>query len=416
MQDVEPTSLAGKTSLWAPLSSPLFRLAAIAACLSFMGTFITEFSAIWVLTTLTARADLIALAQSAAYACLMVLAIPCGVLSKAYDRRGLLLARHLSYLVLLVTFLLFCRSDQRETGVVITLIFLFGANAASTASVWQVFAPDLAHTRHTGQAVTLFLTIYNLSRLCGPAIGGLVMMAAGPIATLSLVAGLFALTAILLVKLPRPAETRTRGRRTVQAFREAASYILQSRNLQLLSLCSLLYACLGSVIWALLPTISRTRLDGMPITFGLLTSSLGLGSLLIAHFIPVLLRHFHARSLLRSALVGLSVGGLLLDQASTVARACLACLWIGSCWFIGVTIFGIVARQIAPSADRAEAVTVYLVAFSLGMTVGGSGWGSIAEQFGQRTAIVTGAILLLIGAFTTIRLLPHASVHREETR
>src|SRR3712207_6835753 len=79
------------TSAWSPLGYALFRAIWIASVVSYVGTWMQNVGAAWLMTSLAPSPAIVALVQAATSLPTFLLALPAGALADVIDRRRLLL-------------------------------------------------------------------------------------------------------------------------------------------------------------------------------------------------------------------------------------------------------------------------------------------------------------------------------------
>ena len=165
---------------WAPLRERAFALIWFAAVVSNIGTWMHDVAAAWLMTTLAPEPLMVALVQAATSLPIFMFALPAGALADLIDRRRLLLGLQV------------CAGVPRRRpgacvvaagaitpGLLLLFTFLLGTTAALGAPAWQAMTPDLVPKPLLAQAVALNGVGINIARAIGPALGGLVITAAG---------------------------------------------------------------------------------------------------------------------------------------------------------------------------------------------------------------------------------------------
>src|SRR5438046_7756458 len=94
-----PTQPAAARSPWSPLQIALFRSLWIATIVSYIGTWMQDVGAGWLMTSLSSSPSMVALVEAADSIPVMLLAMPAGALADIVDRRRLLIAVQ-SYLLI----------------------------------------------------------------------------------------------------------------------------------------------------------------------------------------------------------------------------------------------------------------------------------------------------------------------------
>jgi MFS family permease len=75
----------------------------------------------------------------------------------------------------------------------------------------------------------------------------------------------------------------------------------------------------------------------------------------------------------------------------------------GFAWIAVMSSLNVSAQSAAPNWVRARALGVYLLVFQGGMALGSFAWGSVADLWGNSTALAAGAILLSLSSLAVVR-------------
>src|SRR5262245_35842160 len=178
-------------STWSPLRYPVFRSVGIASVASNIGTWMQSVGAAWLMTSLTPSPLLVALMQTAVSLPVLLLGLPAGALADVVDRRKLLLVTESWMLLVALALGVLTLAGLVSAWTLLALTFLLGLGAALDAPAWQAIIPDLVERQELPSAVALNATGFNVARAVGPAVGGLVVAAAGPAAVFLLNAASF---------------------------------------------------------------------------------------------------------------------------------------------------------------------------------------------------------------------------------
>src|SRR5262249_1518444 len=211
-QDAPPTRTGSKDPpptafAWSPLRRQLFRSLWIASLASNVGTWMQNVGAAWLMTDLAASPLTVALVQAATNLPFFILAVPAGALADIVDRRRLLLVAQSWMLLVAVALAVVTFTDQMTPWLLLALTFLLGLGSALNAPAWQATTPDLVPREEIPAAVALAGISVNGARAVGPALGGLMVAAAGPGATFLLNAVSFLGILFVLARWRRPQET-----------------------------------------------------------------------------------------------------------------------------------------------------------------------------------------------------------------
>ncbi len=160
------------------------------------------------------------------------------------------------------------------------IVFLSGTVMAFDIPVRQAFIVELVGKADLPNAIALNSTLFNATRVMGPAVAGVLIAVVGMANCffLNAVSFLAVLVALLLIHLP-PAQpvTWTPFRK---AWREVLDYLLERNELKLVLLIMCTVAILAMPYFVLLPILVRDVLGAGPKGFGVISAGSGLGAFL----------------------------------------------------------------------------------------------------------------------------------------
>src|SRR6516162_4662123 len=169
-----------EASASAPLRQPVFRALWLASLASNLGTWLQNVGAGWLMTGLTPSPLMAALVQAATTLPVFLLALPAGALADVIDRRRLLLAAQGWMLVAAAALAAATAAGVVTPWLLLALTFALGLGFALNAPAWQAAVPELVPRAEVPAAVALNGVSVNASRAVGPALGGVLVAAAGP--------------------------------------------------------------------------------------------------------------------------------------------------------------------------------------------------------------------------------------------
>ena len=160
------------------------------------------------------------------------------------------------------------------------LVFLSGTAMAFDIPVRQAFIVELVGKADLPNAIALNSTLFNATRVLGPAVGGMIIAAVGMANCFFLNSASFlaVLLALALIRVPRtPAPP---WKPFHQAWRELLDYLLTRHELKLILIIMTAVAVFGMPYYVLLPILARDVLGAGPRGFGLLMAASGVGAFL----------------------------------------------------------------------------------------------------------------------------------------
>jgi predicted MFS family arabinose efflux permease len=363
---------------------------AAAQFVSNIGSWMQTVGAQWLILTLTGSATYVALVQSAASLPIVLLAVLAGTIGDLVDRRRFLLVSELFMLLAATALGVLTIAKLITPWSLLALIFAVGAGQALTAPTWLTLQPELVPPEERAQAISLGSVNQNLARAVGPAIGGIVLAAAGAGTLFLINAATFAavIGVIAWWRGTRPA-TSLPPEHVGEAIRAGGRYVAASPALRAVLVRTALFVFFASAIWALLPLVARARLHLGSSGYGLLLGSVGIGAVAGAGLLPRLRARFTPASLLGGGSFVLAGVALALAYVHVTAIVAVALLFAGSGWILVLSTLNSLYQLTLPLWVKARGMSFYLVVFQGGNAVGSAVLGIAAQHIGL-TATLSG--------------------------
>src|SRR5579864_6299026 len=166
-----------RASALAPLREPLFRHLWLAAVISYIGTWMQNLGAGWLMASLTSSPLMVGLVQAAMALPVFLVVLPAGALADLVDRRKLLLLTQ-SWMVAAAALLgILTLSGHITPWLLLGLTFLLGLGAVMNDPAWQAITQEVVSREHFASAVALNSAGFNVARAIGPALGGAIVAA-----------------------------------------------------------------------------------------------------------------------------------------------------------------------------------------------------------------------------------------------
>lgn len=397
-------SVSEDTSAWAPLKIAIYRNLFIAQLISNIGTWMQTVGAQWFLVEHHSSATVVALVQTASLTPTLVLGLFGGVFADLFDRRRLLIVVQ-TYAVLAAAAL----AALAFVGVLTpTWLLVFtvaiGCCSALTAPAWQAIQPELVPREQIPAAASLGSVTVNVARAIGPALAGVVVLAAGPAAVFALNAVSFAAIIVALRSWKRPGCAPLDERESIAlSILAALRWVRHGPVTRRILLRSALFAFPASALWALLPVTAAQHWQMNSCGYGLVLATLGVGAVIGVALIAQLRRLFATNTVLAGS-AGAYALGLLVVAIGPFDVAIPLLLVCGMAWIATLTTLNAAVQLSLPPWVRARVMAVYLLVFSGSQALGSYLWGLIAAHFGLAQSLVVAAALLLLTAASVTAL------------
>ncbi len=394
---VGSSNLRRAESPWAPLGEPLFRSLWIAAVVSFTGSWMQNVGAGWLMTQITTSPLMVSLVQAAAAIPVFLVVLPAGALADMVDRRRLLLFTQ-GWMVLASAALgILTLMGAVSPWVLLLFTFLLGIGAVMNDPAWQAITPDLVSPERHASAVALNSAGFNVARAIGPALGGLVVAAAGSGWSFLLNAASFFGVIYFLYCWKRAPREAPASSSITQSIFEGLRYVRGAPQVRSVLIRTGAFSVGATSLLALLPVICQPHgAQG----YGFLLTCFGVGALGGAAILPRLRVRYSVDGLVAGATVLFALMTFLAGQVHVFEWLCLVLFTAGAAWIGILACFNVVAQTMCPSWMRARAISVYLLVLQGGMAIGSAVWGELALRQGVPAALAWSALAMIAGLTT----------------
>jgi MFS family permease len=380
-----------------------YRVWAAGALVSNVGSWMQRTAQDWiVLTELTHRnATAVGIVMGLQFGPQILLLPLTGFVADHLDRRKVLFCTQAAMALLALGLGLLVVTGLVQLWHVYFFAFLLGCAAAFDAPARQTFVAELVEERFLPNAVALNSTSFNAARMVGPAIAGGLIAGVGSgwvflINAFSFVAVLCSLALLRADELkPSHRAASSRG-----SFVEGFRYVLRRPDLKVILFMLFLVGTFGLNFPIFISTMSVTVFHAGAGQYGLLSSMMAAGSV--------------AGALMAAARARPGIP-ILLAAAATFGVGCAVAAMMPNYLLFGIVLFviGLAAQTFTTSTNsivqtstepgmRGRVIAI-LLAIALGGTPVGApivGW--IADTFGPRWALGSGAVAGLLAAMVAI--------------
>ncbi len=391
-------------SPWSPLAEPIFRALWIATVASNIGTWMQDVGESWLMVSLTTSPILVALVETAGSLPIVLLALPAGALADVVDRRRLLLITQSWMLVSAALLGVFTLFGLVTPWMLLLLTFILGLGTAMNGPAWQAIIPELVPRRELPAAITLVGVAVNVSRAVGPALGGLLVAAAGSGVVFLLNALSFLGVMVVIYRWhPTPQRSAMPPEQIFGAMRAGLRYVRHAPELRAALVRTGAFIVCASALWALLPLQARHALGLGSFGYGILLGCIGAGAVAGAAFLSKVRQKISNNLLVVGATVLFAAVTAVLAHVHVPVVAGAALILGGIAWISVMSSFNTAAQAAAPAWARARALSTYTLVFMGGMAIGSAAWGTLAAHFGVTTALTCAALGLIIGLTASSR-------------
>ncbi len=366
-----------------------YRLFFSGQVVSVSGTWMQNIALAWLVIELSPSPLAVGVLAFCRFVPFTVFGLVAGVVADRFDNRRLVITTQTTSMLLSALLATLVLTGTATLPVVYVLAVCLGTAQVFDAPGRQALTYQMVGRDELPNAIALNSSLFNMSRVVGPALAGVVIAAAGSgvcfiVNTISFLAVLAGLLAMRTEEL-HPVERK--GRPTLfRGTREGVAYVLRSHDVTLVLGIVTVMSTVGFNFNVILPLLASSTLHTGPGAFGLLSACFGAGALAGA-LVAATLRRPSWRALL-VGLCGFSGAMLALAPLHSVGACSILLFLLGGSFTLLTANANALVQLGVPGHLRGRVVGLYLFAFAGLAPVGGlvAGWlvavGGTALAFG----------------------------------
>jgi MFS family permease len=371
------------------------------AFVSNIGTWMETVGVGILVTEATDQAGWAALVAAAGFAPGALLGPFGGALADRFSRKRILLLTTTAQTLLAGTlFALALRGDPAPGLVVLIVLGTGCANALGFPS-YQAILPDLVPPDEIVSAVGLSSAQWNLGRVIGPALAGVVIAAGGDrwgfawafgINTVSFLAVIL-VVAVLHLPGPRPG---ARGSSILRSIKEGFAFSWREPGLRTVLAYMTVNSLFAAPFIALIPPMALKVLDAGDSGVSALVAAQGVGAVVMALSLGSLAQRYSSRGLLQAVLWLLPIALFAYALSPDLIVAVVLLFIVGALYLGTLSSFTSIAQLRAPPELRGRVMSVLAVLLGALYPLGSLVQGWLSDNIGQRVT-QAGAALAMLG-------------------
>ncbi|MGB7050144.1 MAG: MFS transporter [Acidimicrobiales bacterium] len=396
------------------LRSRNFALIWSAALVSNVGTWMQAVALGVLVYQRTGQAGWTGLVAAAAFVPIGLFAPVGGALADRLDRRRWLILTTLAETAFAAALAVLAAAHDDPPIALVLLAFGGGAAGSIGFPAYQAMVPDLVPEEDLLAAVAMSSAQFNLGRVIGPALAGLVLLTHDYSIVFGVNVASFGavVVALLLVRLPpRPpvANDSSIVTRIVLGARIALTEPGCRAAIFLIALVALLASPFIALVPAMAGVIRHHGVSNATATSILITAQ-GVGAVAGAVLLPSVALRLGRGRLLTGALVVLPLLLVAYAVAPELWLATLALFAVGAGYITVLSGLNTVVQLRSPAFARGRVLSIYMMGLGLVYPLGAVLQGNIADATGLRAVTAVGALALL--AAVVVLTLARPSVFR----
>lgn len=402
--------MAATAGTFSSLRNRNFRLFAAGQTVSNTGTWMQRIAQDWLVLKLTGSTTALGITTGLQFLPMLLFGLWGGVIADRYPKRRLLIGTQTVMGLLAAVMAVLVLTDAVRVWHVWVLAFGLGLATVVDNPARQAFVVEMVGREDLPNAVGLNSANFQLARIVGPAVGGVLIGAIGTgwvfvVNAISYIGVLLGLMAIREAELrSMPIVSREKGQ-----LREGLRYVRGKPELLVAIALVGFIGTFGYNFAVTLAAFSNDVFHAGPGSFGLLNTVFAFGSLAGA-----LLAARRGRTRMRVLVAAAIAFGLLETLAALMPGYWSFALMLIPIGMAGLTFNTAANSTVQLACDpvmRGRVMGIYMLVFMGGTPIGGPLTGWLAESFGPRAGLFLGGLISLIAALAVAVLLTrHAGI------
>ncbi|WP_297421183.1 MFS transporter [Clostridium sp.] len=376
-----------------------FRYYWIGMCVSLIGTWMQNIAQPWLAYTLTNSPFLLSLIGIAQFTPMLIFSLFAGVIVDKFPKKKILVFTQLSSLIITLILAILVWIGQVQYWHILVLSTILGFINTIDMPTRQSVVIELVGKEDLMNAIALNSMVFNLARIIGPAIAGIVMGYEGIafcffINALSFGAVLISLIFIKLTPVERKVK---KNADVIEEIKDGLRYIYKKKILLYTVFVLAIVGTFAMNFNVLVPVFAKQILNQNEAGFGILMSFMGFGSFLGAMFIATQSKSGPKKFMIY--IVPLIVGvSLIITGYTNMYLLTGIFLAITGFFFISFTSSANSTLQLNSNNEyRGRVMSVYSLVFSGSTPFGNLYAGLFAEHFNARIGFAAcGAAIVLL--------------------
>ncbi len=390
-----------------------YRLFFIGQSISLSGTWMQTIAQAWLVLQITDSKAALGTVVMLQFLPITLLVLFGGVIADRVPKRNFIVATQVLAMVQAATLAALVWSGYVELWHVYVLAAVLGLANAFDQPARQAFIVDMVGKEDLINAVALNAGLFNAARLIGPAIGGVIIAAAGvkvafsinAFSFLPIIAGLMMMDTSQLRPLSEKKEAPINA---LGEVKEGLSYALRTPATRLIVILAFFIGMFGFNFIVVLPLVTRYILERGSAELGFLNAALGFGALLSALVLAGRRSASKSTMFVGGALFAVLLAAVGLSQWFAVTLLALFCLGFVNTAFTATANTSL--QLSTPDHLRGRVMGIWMLLFAGSTPIGGYLTGFLAEHAGVTTAVEFNAAMCGLGVALAFA---YYATHRE---
>jgi MFS family permease len=368
--------------------------------ISLSGTWMQTTAQAWLVYELTKSPFLLGLIGALQFTPVMLFSLVAGVYLDRFPKKKIILVTQTVSMVLALLLTILVLSGAVQFWHIAVIVIILGFVNTLDMPTRQSFMIELVGKTHLTSAIALNSVTFNLARIVGPAVGGILIANFGIgfcflFNALSFMAVIVTVYMIKNLKI-RKEETAVVRKTVLKEIKEGLVYIRSKailfRPLLFVAIVSTFAINFNVIIPVFAKTVLKTEAQG----FGFLLSALGIGSVIGALSVAIYSHKLNQKFLIGVMPYSISFAMILVGFSSNfyIASSFLILLGISNIMFF--TSVNSTLQLNSEPQFRGRVMSVYTMVFGGVTPIGNLFAGSVTSAWGGRAGFIVSAVVVIV--------------------
>ncbi|MDQ3856148.1 MAG: MFS transporter [Chloroflexota bacterium] len=389
------------TGTFAALHNADYRLFFSGSMVSNIGMWMQVVAQGWLVVTLTSSSFLVGLVSFCAMIPNLLFSLFGGLVADRADKRQVLILGQIASTVLTGALAVLIQLHMVQLWHIMAISFAVGTVAALTGPSWQAIVPELVGRKTLLNAIALNSAQFNLTRVVGPSVGGILLRYIG-IAGAYYANALSFLGLLLAMVLIRPKHSQAQKKRhsegVTRDLLQSFSYVRHHRLVRTVMLLAAVQTLFIFPYSTLLPVFAKQVLGLGAGGYSVLLISAGVGAFIGAMLLAFLGEMIHRSRYMLIAQVVFALGVAVFACSRSLPLSVAALFFVGWALVSFMATGNTLVQSLVPDELRGRVMALWMLAgFGLA-PIGSLQVGAVASLTSPTLALVAGSVVTL--AFT----------------
>ena len=392
-----PALKRGPAAAFGALRHRNFRLFFSGQLVSLIGTWMHQVARSWLVLELTNSAFYVGFVAALGSLPVLLFSLYAGAVADRMSKLKLIIMTQTAAMVLSFALAALVFTHTVTVWYIVVIAALIGTVNAFDVPGRQSFFIELVGRDDLMNAIALNSSAFNVTRILGPSVAGLLigLVGVGACFLLDGFSFMAVIAALLLIRIP-PFQRPTARPSAWAHIGEGLRYVRADARMVALLVNVAVLSIFGYPFLVLLPVVTKQVLGKGAIEFGWMSSAVGAGALIGALLLAAFSRQLPKGRMLRWASGSFGVVLAAFAVSRTLALVLVVLVGLGFVMITNNATTNTLLQTLAPDHMRGRVMSVYTLAF-VGMgPIGAFQAGYFADRFGAPAALAGGAVICLL--------------------